>query len=37
MGFFLDISVWTLQKFTGKEIRNAVLSSFDEFNVKVKN
>ena len=31
-GLFPDILVWILQKFTGKEVRDIVLSSFYEFN-----
>ena len=37
VGFFLNILVWILQKFTGKETRDTVLGSFYEFYIKVKN
>ena len=35
LGFLL--AVVTLQKFTGKEIRDRILRSFNIFNIKIKN
>ena len=33
----LLLAIVTLQKFTGKEIRDGILRSFNIFNIKIKN